>query len=231
MPTRQRRPALAALALVLVLGGAALSAFLVLNSGEKQSVLVLAKDVEYGHQFDRGDFREAQVSLSLPGNSAPVRFGQLEELVGKRYRAQVRILAGTILTNNMVSLRVEVPGPNFGTLGVAVPEGQYPAGLIAGDKVKVLYTPNSDKGVSAGGVKEGRPLSVGLTLVDVAYVTLLTNASGGQGGIVATLVVRNEDLTPATVKGLPLVAAANAIDAISLVELPVSTSYQTGDGA
>jgi hypothetical protein len=229
VPTRQRRPALAALALVLVLGGAALSAFLVINSGQKQSVLVLANDVEYGHVFQVSDFREGQVSFSVP-SVQPVLFSQLSELVSSHYRATVPIRKGTFLTTSMISLRLEVPGTDYASLGLTVPEGQYPPDLGAGDRVKVLYTPNSDKGVAAGGVKNGTPLRVGLTLVDVAYVSSVGQSSGGQGEIVVTLVVKNESLTPVTGAGLPLVAAANAVNAISLVKLPQSTDVQTGSG-
>jgi hypothetical protein len=232
VPTRQRRPALAALALVLVLGGAALSAFLVINSGQKQSVLVLSKDVEYGHVFTVSDFREGQVSLSLPGGDSgtPVLFSQLSQVVGSHYRATLPIRAGTILTHGMISTRFEIPGTDYASMGLTVSEGEFPPGLAPGDKVKVLYTPNSDKGVAAGGLKNGTPLQLGRTLVDVAYVSAVSSATAEQGAIVVTLVIKNEDLTPVTQAGLPIVAAANALKSISLVGLPGSTDVQTGSG-
>jgi hypothetical protein len=229
VPTRQRRPALAALALVLVLGGAALSAFLVLNSGQKQSVLVLSKDVEFGHQFAISDFHEDQVSFAVSG-TRPVRFDELSQIVGRHYRATVPIRKATILTTAMISTQIEVPGTDYASMGMTVPEGQYPPALRAGDKVKVLYTPTSDKGVPAGGVKNGTPLPLGQTLVDVAYVTSVEDSSGGQGGVVVSLVVKNEDLTQQTIQGLPMVAAGNALKSISLIQLPDSTQYQTGSG-
>jgi hypothetical protein len=229
VPTRQRRPALAALALVLVLGGAALSAFLVLNSGQKQSVLALSKDVEFGHVFQVGDFHEDQLSLAVSG-PRPVKFSELSEVVGRHYRATVPLRNGTILTTAMISTQIEVPGTDYVTLGASMPEGQFPPGLAAGDKVKVLYTPSSDKGLPAGGVKNGTPLPLGVTLIDVAYVTSVDSASGGQGTVVVSLVVKNEDLTQQTIKGLPMVAAGNALNALSLVLLPQSTDYQTGSG-
>jgi hypothetical protein len=229
VPTRQRRPALAALALVLVLGGAALSAFLVLNSGQKQSVLVLSKDVEFGHQFVVSDFHEDQLSFAVSG-PRPVKFSELSQIVGRHYRSTVPIRNGTILTTAMISIQIEVPGTDYVSLGITLPEGQYPPALQAGDKVKVLYTPTSDKGVPAGGVKNGTPLPLGQTLVDVAYVTGVQGASSGQGSVVVSVVVKNEDLTQTTVKGLPMVAAGNALKAISLIQLPQSTQYQTGSG-
>jgi hypothetical protein len=227
IPTRQRRPALAAMALVLVLAGAAVSAFLVLNSGQKQSVLVLAHDVPFGHEFVASDFREGQVSLSLPGPRA-VRFDEREAVVGQHQKATVPLKAGTLLTIAMINPRIQVPGTDYAAVSVAIPEGQYPTGLAAGDKVKVLYTPTSDKGVSAGGVKNGTPLPVGQTLVPVAYVDKVETSSNGQGSIVVSLIVQNQDLAEAPANGLPLVAAANAIKSLSLARLPDGTTYQTG---
>jgi len=230
VPTRQRRPVLAMLALVLVLGGAALSAFLVLNSGAKQSVLVLAKDVEFGHRFEVSDFREGQLSFSVPGPQ-PVRFGQLSELVGRGFKANVPIRAGTFLTTSMINEKLQVPAGQFASVGLTLPEGQYPAeGVRPGDKVKLLYTPTADKGVAAGGVKNGTPLALGTTLVDKAYVNSVGTASGGQGGLVLSLIVKNEDLTQATVRGLPIAAAANAIKAVTVVRLPDGTTVETGNG-
>jgi hypothetical protein len=227
IPTRQRRPALAALALVLVLGGAALSGFLVLNSGQKQGILVLADDVGYGHVFQAGDFREEQ--LSITGGIQPVRFDQLSELISGGYRATTNIPAGSVLTYGMISRHAPIPGNNFTEFGVTVPEGQYPAdGLREGDIVKVLYTPSSDKGLSAGGVK-GSPLPWGMTLVAQAFVSGVHSSSGGQGGLVVSLIVRNEDLAANDKVGLAVAAAANAIRSISLVRLPESTKPVTGD--
>jgi hypothetical protein len=159
-----------------------------------------------------------------------VRFDELSQIVGRHYRATVPIRNGTILTTAMISTQIEVPGTDYASMGMTVPEGQYPPALRAGDKVKVLYTPTSDKGVPAGGVKNGTPLPLGQTLVDVAYVTSVEGSSGGQGSVVVSLVVKNEDLTQQTIQGLPMVAAGNALKSISLVQLPDSTQYQTGSG-
>jgi hypothetical protein len=227
VPTRQRRPALAALALVLVLGGAALSAFLVLNSGQKQSVLALSADVPFGHVFVVSDFHEDQISFAISG-PRPVKFSEMSQIVGRHYRATVPIRNGTILTIAMISTQVQIPGTAYAEVGATIAEGMYPSGLQAGSKVKILYTPSSDKGVPAGGGKNGTPLPQGLTLVEVAYVTSVQSSNGSQGAVLVNLVIKNEDLTNTTVQGLPIVAQANAVKALTLVLLPESTPYDTG---
>src|SRR5690349_24888724 len=65
VPTRQRRPRLALLALVLILGGAALAASLVLTSGRKQEYRVVAHDIALGRAPTRGAFRQ----LALAGTN------------------------------------------------------------------------------------------------------------------------------------------------------------------
>jgi hypothetical protein len=150
--------------------------------------------------------------------------------VGRHYRATVPLRNGTILTTAMISTQIEVPSQGAATVAVNVPEGQYPFDLRSGDKVKVIYTPTSDKGVPAGGIKNGTPLPQGLTLVDVAYVTSVQSSAGGQGSVVVSLVIKNDDLTTTTASGLPAVASANAVKAITLARLPDSTQYTTGNG-
>ena len=229
VPTRQRRPALAALAIVLILGGAALSGFLVFSSGQKKSVLVLTRDVAYGHQFTSGDFREAQLAFSA--DLRPVLVSQLPELVGSGYRARQPIAAGSVLTSGMIGTDVEIPSGGFVQAGVVAPDGQYPVeGLAPGDTVKVLYTPRSAEGASAGGIK-GVPLNPGVTVIKKAYVKDVQRIEGGEDtGVWVTLLVENSELTQGRAEGLAVLQAANALRALSVQKLPESATAQTGGG-
>jgi hypothetical protein len=229
VPTRQRRPALAALAVVLILGGAALSGYLVLSSGQKQSVLVLAQDVPYGHEFAASDFREAQLSYS--SDLEPILTSQLGDLVGNGYRAKQAIAAGTPLTAGMITTEIEIPSGNYVQAGVVAPDGQYPVeGVSPGDTVKVLYTPRSSGGDTAAAIK-GVTLSPGVTLIKKAYVKDVQRIEGGDDtGVWVTLLIDNTELAAGRVEGLAILQAANALRALSVEKFPESTTAQTGGG-
>ena len=227
VPTRQRRPAFAALALVLILGGAAVSGLLVLRGNQRVSVLLVRAEVEPGHLFQATDFTETQ--LSYTGDVAPVRYSQLGALLDKKYRASARIPAGSLLTFNMITNKIEVPGENFASVGVAVAPGLFPDGVRPGDAVKVLYTPKATNSGAVSGALAA--LAPGTTLVDKAFVKSAAQAAGSSGaGLQLTLVVPNEELTSASRQGLPLIAAANAVGAITVVQLPDNTKTDTGAG-
>jgi hypothetical protein len=230
VPTRQRRPGLAALAVLLILGGSALSGFLVFTSGQKKDVLVLARDVAYGHQFTNDDFREAQVAFS--SDLQPVLVSQLPELVSNGYRARQALSAGSVLTFGMITTEVEVPAGDYLQAGIVAEDGHYPVeGLSPGDTVKVLYTPRSSEGANAGGIK-GIPLNPGTTLVKKAYVKDVQRIEGGDDtGVWITLLMENTELTKGQTEGLPILQAANAIRALSVQKFPESATSETGSGS
>ena len=58
---RERRPALAALAVLLILGGALTSAYLVMASGERVSAIRIAQPVAAGQQIPMSALEEVQV--------------------------------------------------------------------------------------------------------------------------------------------------------------------------
>jgi uncharacterized membrane protein YdfJ with MMPL/SSD domain len=60
--TRERRPALAALAVILILLGAAGSALIALRSGEREGYLVVSKDIQPGQRLVRSDFGSGQIA-------------------------------------------------------------------------------------------------------------------------------------------------------------------------
>jgi hypothetical protein len=223
IPTRQRRPGRAALAVVLILGGAALSGYLAITSGNKQSVLALARDVADGNVITAADL--TTISVSAPDVDA-IPASQFDEVVAKRYRAQGKYPRGLILVTGMLR-PFEVPGTGYVSVAVLVPEGAFPPQTInSGNAVKVLYTPKG------GGLDQnGRPLIAdlqpGRVLIDKAYVvnSKQTNAGGG----VFVLVVANTN-DPPTQTALSNLLLANSAQAITLILLPDSERAPTGEG-
>lgn len=224
VPPRQRRPALAALAVVLILGGAALAATLVLTSGQKQEYLVLFRDVAAGQTLTRDDFRLQPLAATRSDVFAPVPgtdfFTRVE---GKK--ALYALRKGALLTEGTFGAAI-TPAKGLTQLSLNVPEGQYPAALAPGDVVKVLHTPRAN---AANNPTTGEKLVPrGATLVAAAYVTSVQPSGGSQTGVVVGIEVKDVELAQAPNQGLPAVAAANALNAISVIRLDPTHEYDKG---
>jgi hypothetical protein len=230
VPTRQRRPGLAALAIVLILGGAAVSGYLATSSGNKRSVLVLAHDVTDGQLITAADL--ATTSVSAPGVPV-IPGGQLDQVAGANYRARGTYPRGTILNTGML-LGKEIPGKDYTAVAVQVADGQYPPDAIGpSSPVKVIYTPNQDvaksSGEGAGSPIDG--LRAGDTLVSTAYVNHVQKVVGSSGGgVILTLVVPNDEPSGTGRGLLSNLVLANAMHAVTVVKLPVFTPTTTGAG-
>jgi hypothetical protein len=227
VPTRQRRPGLAALAIVLILGGAALSGYLAITSGNKQSVVVLNRDVANGQLITAADLTTQ--SISAPG-VAVIPADQLSQVASRGYRANGKFPRGTILNQGML-LGFHIPGASYVSAAVLIQEGQYPPETVSpGSAVKVIYTPGQDNTRTAGGAPTQAiaGLAPGATLVEVAYVDHSQRASGG-GNAIFTLIVPNDD--PASNgRRLSNLALANAAHSLTIVKLPIDTRPTTGEG-
>lgn len=225
VPPRQRRPALAALAVVLILGGAALAATLVLTSGQKQEYLLINKDIAIGEVLTPQHFLQQPLSATQSSVFAPVPVSDFYGRVNGK-RALVELRKGALLTEGTFGDRV-TPAKGLTQLSLSVPEGQYPAGLQAGDIVRVLHTPRAN---TSNNANQGEKLVPrGATLVEAAYVTSVVRSTSGQNGMVVGIEVKDVELARSPNSGLPAVAAANALNAISVVRLDPTHEYDQGE--
>lgn len=224
VPPRQRRPALAALAVVLILGGAALAATLVLTSGQKQEYLLLNKDVAVGEVLTPQHFLQQPLSSTQSSVFAPVPVSDFYGRVNGK-RALVALRKGSLLTQGTFGDRI-TPAKGLTQLSLNVPEGQYPAGLQSGDIVRVLHTPRASTNNSANAAEKQVPR--GATLVRSAYVTSVVKSATGQNGVVVGIEVKDQELAQASSSGLPAVAAANALNAITVIRLDPTSDYDQG---
>ena len=113
VPTRDRRPALAALALLLVLGGALGSALIVYRSGDRVEVLVAADTIQPGQVVTADDFTTAQVAADGAGY---VVAEARSNFVGTT--ATYGIPAGTIINREMFLAGTTVP-PGADVVGLS----------------------------------------------------------------------------------------------------------------
>ncbi|HEX6754707.1 MAG TPA: hypothetical protein VF109_02060 [Mycobacteriales bacterium] len=228
VPTRQRRPMLAVLAVVLILGGAAIAATLVLTSGQKQQYLLINRDVAIGQTLTAEDFLQQPLAATNSAVFAPVPVSDFATRV-RGTKALVPLRKGALLTEGTFGPAV-TPPKGLTDVSVSVPEGGYPVGLAAGDVVKVIYTPrNTSDGGGSVPTAAPRGLIRGATLIGSAYVTVVQDNTAGQGGKIVALEVRNEDLELPRQAGLPALAWTNAVNSVTVVRLDPTVTYDKGD--
>ena len=156
VPTRDRRPALAALALLLVLVGALGAALVVYRSGQRVDVLISTHEIRPGEQVTAADFTTARVSKdggqTIPANVESSFIGSY---------AVVDIPTQTLLNAKMF-LANALPA-NSVIIGVTVSQADRPAAPInTGDVVQVYIVPSgggsSSTSSTAGGLASGAPV-------------------------------------------------------------------------
>lgn len=192
-PVRDRRPALAALALLLVLGGALASALIAFRSGDRVDVLVAGGDIEVGQVVDRGDFTVSRVAADA---AATIEAAALDNFLGTS--ATTRIPAGTLVNRSMFLSASTVVPPGSAVVGVVLSASQRPAfELRAGDVVRVFLVPRESGEGAFGAV--------------LAPAVRVAEAAGSAGGDTARLSL----LVPADDAAAVVAAAATNSLAVS----------------
>ncbi|MFF1816360.1 hypothetical protein ACFVWG_03645 [Kribbella sp. NPDC058245] len=202
---RERRPALAALAVILILLGAAGSALIALNSGNRQDyVAVNLKSIPPGHLIVQDDLSRG----ALAGNTETLIKWADRSKVLNHYTTGWLYQDQYFTEGNVTDVS---PIPSSGAqIGVVLEAGRAPSsGLTGGDVVQVVRVPT------------GSQDSVGpATLVAAATVM------AAEGGVVAdkgsTVNTLNVTILVPVGKA-PAVAAAAASKTLVLVKLNPAT--------
>ncbi|WP_157250579.1 hypothetical protein [Nonomuraea typhae] len=148
VPPRERKPALAALAVLLILGGALATTLLVMRSGDRISAIRVTQQIGAGQQFTLAALQEVQIADT---GIDYVPYAQRDQVV--QTFATVTILPGTLLTNEMGIKASQELGPGKAKVGLALKPGQMPQGLARGDRVQVVHVPGK------GGAERPRVLA------------------------------------------------------------------------
>jgi hypothetical protein len=193
---------------ILILLGAAGSALIAVNSGNRSDFVAVNKDLEPGHRLDRKDLARGDLAGATHGL---IPWSQAEKYLG--HYTTGWIYQDQFVTAKNFTTDANPPVPSDGALvGITLDPGRAPSdGLLVGDKVSVIRVPTSNQdSVSAQ------------TLVGAAEVTAVSGAiSGDKTSTNSTLNVTI--LVPTT--RLTTVAAAAA--AKSLVVSKLSPSAPT----
>ncbi|MBF4161768.1 SAF domain-containing protein [Nocardioides acrostichi] len=205
-PSRQRRPALAALAVVLIVGGALGAGLLAVRMDSRTPVLAAARDIAPGTLITADDLRQVDVASDglrlIPADLAS------QILDGATY-AEVPIKADSLVDQNMLTRQAPLDDGNA-IVSVPLDPKITPQGsLQGGDLVQV---------VQIAGEQGGDPVALteGL-VVDVAAASSGDDLSAPSGGSVTILVPK--EAAPAVVNaagsdqaGLVLIARGQSTD-------------------
>jgi hypothetical protein len=165
---RQRRPVLAVLALVLVVGGAAASGYLAYNANKKIAAIEIIAKVNSGQPLALSDMAEEEISGATPGSYVSWNF----RFQVAQYDANTTIPQGTLLVAGM-TVKPNSQQDNGPQVGLNVKAGQIPGNLQPGDSVDVVAL------VATGSTDAGCPASTADEILTTAVVYSVT--PGGSG--------------------------------------------------
>ncbi|MBT2446013.1 hypothetical protein J7F03_02695 [Streptomyces sp. ISL-43] len=202
---RERKPALAALAVLLILVGALGATVLVLRAGERIEVVRISADVPAGKSVS--DDTMTPVLVADDPAVHYVRWEQREAL--KALQAKNSLVKGTVAIGEMFSEGKGLPdGKAY--VGLSLKDGQYPSGLKAGDHV-AAYRVSADATKPAGnGAAEANTLLVRDAKVNDVFVG--DGKTIGSGNLPVTVMVSANEIAPLT--------QAAAAGQVSLVLIP-----------
>lgn len=209
---RQRRPALAALALLLILGGGLISAVLVVRSGQKEAIIALRQDVAAGHVITDADL--ISVPAALPDGYPAVPWDQRSRVIGRTASADLK--KGTIL-NPRVAVQDPLPNPKQIGIPLLLKPDQITERMKPGSHVTVLFAPtHADQGVI---IPKGFTEKPGAVLYEDAII-LTVSKLGTDGSMWIELVVPT-DVSAGGADMVRLVTQLGRQQAVALLELPL----------
>lgn len=213
MAPRERKPALAALAVLLILVGALGATVMVMRAGNKIEVVAINDDVAAGQPIPQSAIRDVEIS-DVSGIDF-IRWGQRGDLT-KNYRAATNLKKGVILTLPLITKGTGGLAPGKSIVGLSLKDGQFPSGLNPGDTVAAYRVGNDVSKSSSSSGSSGGDSSVGsdsALISDNVIVQTVTGASGDFGSGNTAVKV----LVDSTVAGNLTIAASAGDVALVLV--------------
>jgi hypothetical protein len=189
---RERKPALAALAVLLVALGAVAAGYLVINAGHRVGAVEITQEVGQGQRIPASAIKEVEIASNTGINYVAWQYANR---VAGVYAA-VQIPAGTLLTpamttatNNLAAGKVQV--------GLSLKPGQAPADLLIGQTVQAFGVGTGTGcgggtgGTGGAGTGNAGGPGVPITTGTIASVTGSTASNGSTAAV--TLAVPSAD--------------------------------------
>ncbi|MEU1262828.1 hypothetical protein ABZ839_10765 [Streptomyces cellulosae] len=198
-PPRERKPALAALAVLLILVGALGATMLVLQAGDRIEVVKITEEIPAGQAVD--DSNTTSVMVAEDPGIHYVKWSQLDAL--KKLKAVTTIPKGVVAVGEMFGEEAKVP-EGKALVGVSLKEGQYPAGLKSGSTVAAYRVGGTSRSGSGDDADGGSAGSAGgdSVIVDKAVVNYVQDRKSddivGSTNLPVTLLVDEAQATALT---------------------------------
>ncbi|GAB3172115.1 hypothetical protein [Streptomyces incanus] len=129
-PPRERKPALAALAVLLILVGALGATMLVLQVGDRIEVVKVTEEIPAGQAVTNSN-----VTSVLVVEDPEIHYIEWTQLAAlKKLKAVSNIPKNVVAVGEMFGEGAKVP-EGKAVVGLSLKEGQYPAGIKGGDTV------------------------------------------------------------------------------------------------
>ncbi|GGV76853.1 hypothetical protein [Streptomyces massasporeus] len=210
-PPRERKPALAALAVLLILVGALGVTMLVLQVGDRVEVVKVTKEIQAGESVGTN---VTSVMVAADDSINYVKWDQLATL--KTLKAKSTIYSDTVVMGQMFAKKASLPAGKA-SVGLALKEGTYPADLKAGDLVSAYRVSSTGSGSNSSDSNSGSggTSSSGGALVDAARVNTVAaddDATVSTGNLSITVLVDQADAAA--------LASAAAANQVAIVHVP-----------
>jgi len=129
---RERKPALAALAVLLILGCALATGLLVIQSGKRVAAIEVSQEIGAGQRIPLSAMTEVQIASNSGLSYVP--WDQASQVA--RFYAASPIPAGTLLTSAMVASSTTSTAGRA-VMGLALKDGQLPRSLQVGQHIDI----------------------------------------------------------------------------------------------
>lgn len=159
---RERKPALAVLAVLLIVGGALAAGLLVVRSGQRVGAIEITQAVAQGQQIPASAIQEVEIARDSGVNYVSWQYASQVS----QYFATMPIPKGTLLNSGMLAKTNAAPNGRA-EVGLALKDGQVPVGLQAGDTVSIYSTQDNSSTTGCPG-KPGTTLAASATVISAA---------------------------------------------------------------
>jgi hypothetical protein len=186
---RERKPALAALAVLLVALGAVAAGYLVISAGHRVGAVEITQEVGQGQQIPASAIKEVQINADSDVHYVAWQFANRVTGVF----AAVQIPAGTLLTPSMTTATSNLTAGKV-EVGLSLKPGQAPTNLLIGQTVQA-FPVGTGSGCAGGanGTGTGTTATPGESITTGTIVSVIGSTSTNGSTAAVTLAVPATD--------------------------------------